>query len=283
MLLGAVVQVALDPLALGVRRGDQPAARGLQVRVRPPQVGQRGLQGLVQAAVAEHDRQPAGDLGERPVVGRAERQRVRRPLDDHQRQDAAAVQGRREPQLPVGQRTRVLVAVEQTGHPQPQPARPGHAHTAQHAQFGRLERGRHGVGVGVQRAGHDERAVQARVGTPRPGRGGVVEAGPHLDPGELPVAAHRLGEGAQQVVDGAAAAGVLGEVGEQLVGRAAHRVHRGAGPAGGPAGERTGTRRRDHDRDHGGPDDPALGARRAAGRAGAATRPARAGSPRRPP
>ena len=129
-----------------------------------------------------------------------------------------------------------------------------------------LERGRHGVGVGVQRAGHDERAVQARVGPAFPGgvlrRRGVVEAGPHLDPRELPVAAHRLCEGAQQIVDGAAAAGVLGEVGEQLVGRAAHRVHRGAGPAGGPASERTGAGRRGHDRGHGGPDDPALGARR---------------------
>ena len=97
VLLRAIVQVALDPLALAVRSGDQSAAGGLQVHVRLSQVGERGLQRLVQAPVAQHDRQPAGDLGQRPVVRSAERQRVRRALDEDQRQDAVALQGRCEP------------------------------------------------------------------------------------------------------------------------------------------------------------------------------------------
>ena len=119
-----------------------------------------------------------------------------------------------------------------------------------------------GSASGSSGARHDERAAApprpghpAENSTPRPGRPDPSRP----PPGQLPVAAHRLGQGAQQVVDRAAPAGVLGEVGEQLVRGAADRVHRGAGPPGRPARERSGARRGDDDRDRRGPDDPALG------------------------
>ena len=157
----------------------------------------------------------------------------------------------------------MLAAVEQPRHPQPQPPRPGHTRAAQHAQLGGVERRRDGVGVGVERARHDERGVQPRRGPAAQKRirrrGRVVQTRPDLHPGQLPVAAHRLGQGAQQVVDRAAPSGVLGEVAEQLVRGAADRVHRGAGAPGRPARERSGARRGDDDRDRRGPHDPALG------------------------
>ena len=197
VLLRAVVQVALDPLALAVRSGDQPAAGGLQVHVRLSQVGERGLQRHVQAPVAQHDRQPAGDLGERPVVRGAERDGVGRPFDEDERQHAVrrAPPGR---SAAAGRPARrQLAAVEQPRHPEPQPARPGHTRAAQQAQLGGVERRRNGVAVGVERARHDERAVQprrdpaaqqvdARPGRPgpsRPPRGTAASRGASTRPG----------------------------------------------------------------------------------------------------
>ena len=243
MLLGAVVQVALDAAALGVGGGDQAATRGLQVGVRAPQVGQRGLQGLVEAAVAQHDRQPAGDLGQRPVVGRAERSGVRRPFDEHQRQDAAAVHGGREPQLPVGQRT-ASRGRRAGGAPTAaaSPARPRRTRRSRPSSAG-VERGRHGSASGSSALRHDERAVQAgSASAAGAGRRRSSRPGPDLDAGR---AASR-GASTRRGVRSRSSTGLprpafSAKSASSSSGDRRRRVQRGAHPARGAAGERAGS------------------------------------------
>ena len=68
MLLGAVVQVALDPAALGVAAGDDAGPRRAQLVRLLAQLVQRGLQGRVQLRVVEGQTDLAGELGEHAVV-----------------------------------------------------------------------------------------------------------------------------------------------------------------------------------------------------------------------
>ena len=112
---------------------------------------------------------------------------------------------------------------------QPGPATPTRASRPRSAASSGSGTGR----VAVERGGDDRRAVQVAR---RPEGSAPRRASRSVRPTrQLPVAAHRLGQRAQQLGHRLGAAGVLAEVGEQLVGRAAHRVQRGAGPAGGAA------------------------------------------------
>ena len=85
-LLGAVVQVALDPAPLGVRRGDQPLPRRLQL-------GEPGVRLRLEEPVLQRDRRGADDgLDELGVV--VERTVVhergdRRPVARHPRRRPA--------------------------------------------------------------------------------------------------------------------------------------------------------------------------------------------------
>ena len=89
MLLGAVVDVALDPAPFRVLRRHQAQPRG-------PDLLQPGQQLLPQPGVLEHQADLGGQVREQPVLGR--RERFPRPLRHRQRpQDLALVAHRQDP------------------------------------------------------------------------------------------------------------------------------------------------------------------------------------------
>ena len=75
VLLGAVVQVALDPTAFGVAAGDDPGPRLAQRVGLLADLVQRGLQRGVELGVVEGQPDLAGQVGEDPVVVLGERAR----------------------------------------------------------------------------------------------------------------------------------------------------------------------------------------------------------------
>ena len=128
--------------------------------------------------VVQRERHPAGELGERLVVGLVERQRVRR------RARRPPAPSTLPPCRAGANRSCRSAAVPRCSWPtssrgthsrsQPGPATPhGAACPVRQARAGRRR-----VGVGVQRAGHDERAVQARVGPGAQSRAGPRPARP---------------------------------------------------------------------------------------------------------
>ena len=84
VLLGAVVQVALDLAALGVAGGHDAGARRAQVVVGQAQVLEALLERRVELHVVEGEADLAGQLGEHAVVLVGEGVGVGRPLDHEQ-------------------------------------------------------------------------------------------------------------------------------------------------------------------------------------------------------
>ena len=99
VLLGAVVQVALDLAALGVAGGHDAGTRGLQVLVGPLQVLEALLQRGVELHVVQGEADLAGQLGEHPVVLLGEVVAVGGALDHEEPEQLARVGRRRDAEL----------------------------------------------------------------------------------------------------------------------------------------------------------------------------------------
>ena len=102
VLLGAVVEVALDLAALGVAGGHDAGARGAEVLVGLLEVLEALLQGRVELHVVQGQADLAGQLGEHAVVLLGELVAVGRPLDHEQAEQLARVRGGGDPELGVG-------------------------------------------------------------------------------------------------------------------------------------------------------------------------------------
>ena len=77
LLLGAVVEVALDPPPFGVARRDYAGARGPELLGLPSDLVERGLQLRVEADVAQREAHLPREVGENVLVVR--RRTARRP------------------------------------------------------------------------------------------------------------------------------------------------------------------------------------------------------------
>ena len=99
VLLGAVVQVALDAAALGVAARDDPRARRTKLVGLAAQLVERGLQRRVELGVVEREPDLSRELGEHAVVLLAEGVRTLGALDDDEPEQLAAVADRRDAQL----------------------------------------------------------------------------------------------------------------------------------------------------------------------------------------
>ena len=99
VLLGAVVEVALDLAALGVAGGDDAGTGGAQVLVGALQVLEALLQRGVELHVVEREADLAGELGEDAVVLLGEVVAVGGALDHEQAEQLAGVRGRRHAEL----------------------------------------------------------------------------------------------------------------------------------------------------------------------------------------
>ena len=99
VLLGAVVEVALDLAPLGVSGRDDAGPRGAQVLVGALQVLEALLQRRVELDVVEREPDLAGELGEDPVVLVGEVVAVGGPLDHQQAEQLAGVRRRRDAEL----------------------------------------------------------------------------------------------------------------------------------------------------------------------------------------
>ena len=199
MLLGAVVEVALDPVPFGVGRGDDPGTRGAQLLGLPAQLVQRCLKRRVEADVAQCEPVLAGELGQHPLAGLRERLGACGALDEDHAEELARAGDRRNPQL------RALTALDQAGQPD---ARPGLARDAGLRHHGLLggrqdEAGRPTIGIG-------DRALEHPTGT-----------GPHLGDLEGQCPAQRLGERQQQVIEGLRAGETAAERTQRILRRGA--------------------------------------------------------------
>ena len=90
VLLGAVVEVALDPAPLGVAAGDDPGPRLAQVVGLLAQLVERGLERGVELGVVEGQADLAGQVGEHAVVVLGEGVRAAGALDHDQPEQLAA-------------------------------------------------------------------------------------------------------------------------------------------------------------------------------------------------
>ena len=99
VLLGAVVEVALDLAPLGVAGRDDAGARGAQVLVGALQVLEALLERGVELDVVEGEADLAGQLGEHAVVLVGEVVAVGGALDHEQAEQLARVRRRRDAQL----------------------------------------------------------------------------------------------------------------------------------------------------------------------------------------
>ena len=115
VLLGAVVEVALDLAPLGVAGGHDAGTRGAQVVVGALQVLEALLQRGVELHVVEGEPDLAGQLGEHPVVLVGEVVAVGGALDHEQAEQLTGVRGRRDAQL------RRRPVLEQAGQPHLEP------------------------------------------------------------------------------------------------------------------------------------------------------------------
>ena len=212
VLLGAVVQVTLDAAAAPrIGRRHEPGPRGLQLVVAPAQVA-RGWPGAPRRAHGCAARPPsrAAHGGEGPLVGRGERGGRRRRARPPR---ARAPWRRRRQARSASAAGRVRDGSSRGSHTfsHPGPATPTRASRPRSAAVSGI-----GGGGGVQRGGHARRAPQVALARACP------RARPDPHPGQPPVAAHRLGQRAQQLRHRLAAARPVADVGEQLVGRAPH-------------------------------------------------------------
>ena len=97
LLLRAIVNVALDPPALGVGRADDACARGAELVGLAAQFVERSAQLGVEVDVAERQPELACEIGEQAVVGDVER-RAGRAFDEDQPEQLAGVRDRGDPQ-----------------------------------------------------------------------------------------------------------------------------------------------------------------------------------------
>ena len=96
MLLGAVVQVALDPPTLVVGRGDHACSREPELVRLSAKLLERCLQIRVEPGVAQRERDLTCQLGEGAVGLFAERLGARRALHDDQAEKLARVRNGRD-------------------------------------------------------------------------------------------------------------------------------------------------------------------------------------------
>ena len=99
VLLGAVVEVALDLAALGVAGGDDAGPRGAEVFVGAASGSRGSPAGPSRAARCGARAHLAGELGEDAVVLLGEVVAVGGPLDHEEAEQLAGVRRRRDPQL----------------------------------------------------------------------------------------------------------------------------------------------------------------------------------------
>ena len=99
VLLGTVVQVALQPSSLGVAARHDPGPRLAQRLGLRPQLVERVLQGRVELGVMKGEADLSGQIGEHTVVFLGEAVAGRRPLDDDQPEQLAGVADGGDPQL----------------------------------------------------------------------------------------------------------------------------------------------------------------------------------------
>ena len=97
VLLGAVVEVALELAPLGVAGRDDAGPRLLQLVVAQLQLVEAGLQGGVELHVVQRQGDLAGELGEHVVLGLGERLAVAAAGDDDEAEQLAGVGDGREP------------------------------------------------------------------------------------------------------------------------------------------------------------------------------------------
>ena len=135
VLLGAVVQVALQPAPLRVAAGHDAGARLAQRLGLGAQLVERALQGRVQLRVVEREADLAGQVGEHAVVLVGEAVPGRRPLDHDQPEQLAGVAHRGDSQL------RAVPAVQQGGQPYRRPGAAGHPGPGDNGQLARRHAG----------------------------------------------------------------------------------------------------------------------------------------------
>ena len=126
MLLGAVVEVALDLAAGGVRGGDDAGPGLLELLGLLAQLLERLLQGRVELDVVQGQAYLAGQLGQHRVVVGGELVAAWRPDGHDQPEHAARVGRRRHPHQGP------LPPCDHPGHPHAEPGRAGHAGPGHH-------------------------------------------------------------------------------------------------------------------------------------------------------
>jgi FtsX-like permease family len=129
VLLRAVVQVALNATAFGVRTRHDPGPGAAQLVGLLTQLVEGGREGGVQPGVVQREADLAGELGEDTVVLGGERVASGRAAHHDQPEEVPGVAHRRDPERSgsgVGQ---------QGGQPHRRPRRPGHAGPGDHRAF----------------------------------------------------------------------------------------------------------------------------------------------------
>ena len=181
VLLGAVVEVALDLAALGVAGGHDAGARGAEVLVGPLQVLEALLQRGVELHVVQGEADLAGQLGEHAVVLLGEVVAVGGPLDHEQAEQLAGVRRRRDAEL------RRRPVLEERGQPHLEPRVAGDAGAGDDRLLLGAEQQRrrgavgHGHGqleaVGRARSRSRPGAARAPCGATRPAGGAARPSG----------------------------------------------------------------------------------------------------------
>ena len=209
VLLGPVVQVALD-LAPGlVGRGDDAGARGLELARLAPHLVERGLQRGVELHVVQGEPDLTGELGEHAVVLVVEALGPRCPPRHDQPEELARVGDGRHPQ------DGVVALRQQRGQRDLDPRGPGHAGARHDGLLGRVQ-------GDTRRAqlGHRDGPLEEPVGP-----------GPHLGGLEGQGLAEGLDHLEQQLVERHRARETAAERAQHLVGRVALAVDEAIGEA----------------------------------------------------
>ena len=235
VLLGAVVEVALDLATSGVRSGDDARPGLLELLGLEAEVLQRLLQGGVELHVVQGEADLAGQFGQHHVVVGGELVASRRAHSHDEPEHPARVSGRGDPQQGA------LPADDHARHPYAQPGRAGDAGPG-HDGF--LLGAQYEVGDGD--VGNRDRTRQVAART-----------GPNLGRAQGQGLAQGLGHLEEQLVHGYGARQPAAEGAQHGVGRLPLAVDETVGiegqPLAGRAVENGGHGGRDHRQDEQGP------------------------------